>query len=131
LTEALRRRPHSVVLFDDVERAHPDVVGLLLQVRGVTRVCAGCVLGVCCVCDCRYMQCSFQRWAVGARVGVCHSNSLRSCVAGKAAREVGGRVGALQYRHCTAAAAVVQSNNDKPPQLTSPLMCTAQGVLSS
>jgi ATP-dependent Clp protease ATP-binding subunit ClpA len=33
LTEAIRRRPHSVVVFDDVERAHPDVVGLLLQVR--------------------------------------------------------------------------------------------------
>jgi hypothetical protein len=33
LTEAVRRRPYSVVLFDDVERAHPDVVGLLLQVR--------------------------------------------------------------------------------------------------
>lgn len=32
LTEAIRRRPHSCVLFDDVERAHPDVVGLLLQV---------------------------------------------------------------------------------------------------
>jgi ATP-dependent Clp protease ATP-binding subunit ClpA len=32
LTEAIRRRPHSVVVFDDVERAHPDVVGLLLQV---------------------------------------------------------------------------------------------------
>ncbi|KAF6256690.1 P-loop containing nucleoside triphosphate hydrolase protein, partial [Scenedesmus sp. NREL 46B-D3] len=31
LTEAIRRRPHSVVVFDDVERAHPDVVGLLLQ----------------------------------------------------------------------------------------------------
>jgi ATP-dependent Clp protease ATP-binding subunit ClpC len=32
LTEAVRRRPHSCVVFDDVERAHPDVVGLLLQV---------------------------------------------------------------------------------------------------
>jgi ATP-dependent Clp protease ATP-binding subunit ClpA len=35
LTEAVRRRPHSCVVFDDVERAHPDVVGLLLQVREV------------------------------------------------------------------------------------------------
>lgn len=33
LTEAIRRRPHCVVIFDDIERAHPDVVGLLLQVR--------------------------------------------------------------------------------------------------
>jgi ATP-dependent Clp protease ATP-binding subunit ClpA len=32
LTEAVRRRPHSLVVFDDIERAHPDVVGLLAQV---------------------------------------------------------------------------------------------------
>ncbi len=32
LTEAVRRRPYSVVLFDEVEKAHPDVVQLLLQV---------------------------------------------------------------------------------------------------
>jgi ATP-dependent Clp protease ATP-binding subunit ClpC len=31
LTEAVRRRPYSVVLFDDVDRAHPQVVDLLLQ----------------------------------------------------------------------------------------------------
>lgn len=32
LTEALRRRPYSVVLFDEVEKAHPDVFNILLQV---------------------------------------------------------------------------------------------------
>ncbi|MFP4166270.1 MAG: ATP-dependent Clp protease ATP-binding subunit [Opitutales bacterium] len=32
LTEAVRRRPYSVVLFDEIEKAHPDVVQLLLQV---------------------------------------------------------------------------------------------------
>lgn len=32
LTEAVRRRPYSVVLFDEVEKAHPDVFNLLLQV---------------------------------------------------------------------------------------------------
>ncbi len=32
LTEAVRRRPFSVVLFDEVEKAHPDVFNLLLQV---------------------------------------------------------------------------------------------------
>lgn len=32
LTEAVRRRPHSVVLFDEVEKAHPDVILLLLQI---------------------------------------------------------------------------------------------------
>ena len=31
LTEAVRRRPYSVVLFDDVDRAHPEVLDLLLQ----------------------------------------------------------------------------------------------------
>ncbi len=31
LTEAVRRRPYAVVLFDEVEKAHPDVRGLLLQ----------------------------------------------------------------------------------------------------
>ncbi len=32
LTEAVRRRPYSVILFDEVEKAHPDVMNLLLQV---------------------------------------------------------------------------------------------------
>ncbi|MCK7626018.1 AAA family ATPase [Streptomyces sp. RS10V-4] len=32
LTEAVRRRPYSVLLFDEVEKAHPDVFNLLLQV---------------------------------------------------------------------------------------------------
>ena len=32
LTEAVRRKPYVVVLFDEVEKAHPDVFNLLLQV---------------------------------------------------------------------------------------------------
>src|SRR5438132_11028854 len=32
LTEAVRRRPYSVVLFDEIEKAHPDVMHLLLQI---------------------------------------------------------------------------------------------------
>ncbi len=32
LTEAVRRRPYQVILFDEVEKAHPDVFNLLLQV---------------------------------------------------------------------------------------------------
>ena len=32
LTEAVRRRPYSVVLFDEIEKAHPDVSNLLLQI---------------------------------------------------------------------------------------------------
>ena len=32
LTEALRRRPYAVVLFDEIEKAHPDVFNILLQI---------------------------------------------------------------------------------------------------
>ncbi len=32
LTEQVRRRPYSVVLFDEVEKAHPEVMGILLQI---------------------------------------------------------------------------------------------------
>ncbi len=32
LTEAVRRRPYSIVLFDEIEKAHPDVFNLLLQI---------------------------------------------------------------------------------------------------
>lgn len=31
LTEAIRRRPYTVVLFDEIEKAHPDVFNMLLQ----------------------------------------------------------------------------------------------------
>jgi ATP-dependent Clp protease ATP-binding subunit ClpB len=34
LSEAVRRRPYSVVLFDEVDKAHPEVFNILLQVRG-------------------------------------------------------------------------------------------------
>ena len=40
LTEAVRRRPYSVLLFDEVEKAHADVFNVLLQVGGV-------LVGVC------------------------------------------------------------------------------------
>jgi ATP-dependent Clp protease ATP-binding subunit ClpC len=32
LTEAIRRRPYSVILFDEIEKAHPDVFNMLLQI---------------------------------------------------------------------------------------------------
>ena len=38
LTEAVRRKPYSVVLFDEVEKAHPDVFNLLLQVLDDGRI---------------------------------------------------------------------------------------------
>ena len=41
LTEAVRRRPYSVVLFDEVEKAHPDVFDILLQVLDEGRLTDG------------------------------------------------------------------------------------------
>ncbi|MEM6349255.1 MAG: ATP-dependent chaperone ClpB [Cyanobacteria bacterium P01_D01_bin.14] len=38
LTEAVRRRPYSVILFDEIEKAHPDVFNVLLQVLDDGRV---------------------------------------------------------------------------------------------
>ncbi len=38
LTEAVRRRPYSVILFDEVEKAHPDVFNILLQVLDDGRI---------------------------------------------------------------------------------------------
>jgi ATP-dependent Clp protease ATP-binding subunit ClpC len=32
LTKAVRQRPYSVVLFDEIEKAHPDVFNILLQI---------------------------------------------------------------------------------------------------
>ena len=53
LTEALRRKPYSVVLFDEIEKAHPDVFNILLQVlddgritdnKGVTIDCKNTII---------------------------------------------------------------------------------------
>ncbi len=41
LTEAVRRRPYSVILMDEVEKAHPDVFNVLLQVLDDGRLTAG------------------------------------------------------------------------------------------
>lgn len=41
LTEAIRRRPYSVVLFDEIEKAHPDVFNVLLQVLDDGRLTDG------------------------------------------------------------------------------------------
>ena len=38
LTEKIRRRPYSVVLFDEIEKAHPDVLNILLQVLDDGRI---------------------------------------------------------------------------------------------
>ncbi|MBR2135171.1 MAG: AAA family ATPase, partial [Bacteroidales bacterium] len=41
LTEAVRRKPYSVVLFDEIEKAHPDVFNILLQVLDDGRLTDG------------------------------------------------------------------------------------------
>ena len=38
LTEAVRRNPYSIVLFDEIEKAHPDVLNLLLQILDDGRI---------------------------------------------------------------------------------------------
>ena len=38
LTEKIRRKPHSVVLFDEIEKAHPDVMNILLQILDDGRI---------------------------------------------------------------------------------------------
>jgi ATP-dependent Clp protease ATP-binding subunit ClpB len=41
LTEAVRRRPYQVVLFDEIEKAHPDVFNVVLQVLDDGRLTDG------------------------------------------------------------------------------------------
>ena len=41
LTEAVRRRPYSVILLDEIEKAHPDVFNILLQVMDDGRLTDG------------------------------------------------------------------------------------------
>jgi ATP-dependent Clp protease ATP-binding subunit ClpB len=41
LTEAIRRRPYSVILFDEIEKAHPDVFNILLQILDDGRMTDG------------------------------------------------------------------------------------------
>jgi ATP-dependent Clp protease ATP-binding subunit ClpA len=38
LTEKVRRRPYSVILFDEIEKAHPDVMNILLQILDEGRI---------------------------------------------------------------------------------------------
>ena len=38
LTERVRRRPYSVILFDEIEKAHPDVMHMLLQILDEGRI---------------------------------------------------------------------------------------------
>lgn len=40
LTEAVRRKPHTVILLDELEKAHGDVLNILLQVSDLTLIFA-------------------------------------------------------------------------------------------
>ena len=41
MTEAVRRRPYSVILFDEIEKAHPDIFNILLQIMEDGRLTDG------------------------------------------------------------------------------------------
>ncbi len=41
MTEAVRRRPYSVILFDEIEKAHPDVFNVMLQILDDGRLTDG------------------------------------------------------------------------------------------
>lgn len=77
LTEAVRRRPCSIVLFDEIEKAHPDVFSILLQImedgrltdsqvrlldlKTCRRVCFVCQLFCCCVAvSCQVQLCGAE-----------------------------------------------------------------------
>ena len=48
LTEAVRRRPYTVVLFDEIEKAHPDVFNMMLQILEDGRLTDSKVSRLCC-----------------------------------------------------------------------------------
>ena len=62
LTEAVRRKPYSVVLFDEVEKAHGDVLNVLLQVLDDGRLT-----------DSLGKTVSFENTVRGGRGGACES----------------------------------------------------------
>lgn len=49
LTEAVRRKPFCVLLFDEMEKAHPDVYNILLQVLHSTQPFIDCNCNALCV----------------------------------------------------------------------------------
>jgi ATP-dependent Clp protease ATP-binding subunit ClpA len=46
LTEKLRKNPRAVVLLDEVEKAHPEVLTIMLQVFDEGRVCSACIKSI-------------------------------------------------------------------------------------
>lgn len=58
LTEAVRRRPCSIVLFDEIEKAHPDVFSILLQILEDGRLTDSQVCVCVYLCACHGVPCS-------------------------------------------------------------------------
>jgi len=71
LTEAVRRRPYTVVLFDEIEKAHPDVFNMMLQILEDGRLTDSkvCVLGVLvsCLFGCYCLLCQESLFKMGGR----------------------------------------------------------------
>ena len=72
LTEAVRRRPYAVILFDEVEKAHADVFNILLQILDDGRVtdsqvrcCCWCFC--CCATCCCAVHCVLLAWGLGGQ----------------------------------------------------------------
>ena len=73
LTEAVRRKPYSVVLFDEIEKAHPDVFNILLQVlddgrltdnKGRTVNFKNTIIIMTSNMGSEYIQSQFDKWAL-------------------------------------------------------------------
>merc|ERR1719327_311030 len=78
LTEALRRRPYAVVLFDELEKAHPEVLNVLLQVLDDGRITDS---------QGRTVDCSNAVFIMTSNLGSDHL--MRACGAHLGAHELG------------------------------------------
>lgn len=58
LTEAVRRRPYTVVLFDEIEKAHPDVFNMMLQILEDGRLTDSKVSAIFATTPVSYISCT-------------------------------------------------------------------------
>ena len=82
LTEGIRRRPYSVVLFDEIEKAHPDVCHLLLQVMEEGHLT-----------DSEGHLCNFKNAIIVFTSNACEENGIRIHGFSEAASDKEGREG--------------------------------------
>ncbi len=88
LTEAVRRRPYSVLLFDEVEKAHPDVFNILLQVLDDGRIT-----------DSRGTTVDFKNTVIILTSNLGSQEILSGIEEGRITDEARGNVTALLSRH--------------------------------